>query len=141
MAWRDTSDFALSCVIDPGPPDESLTIRRKRVSSPRAAKSGAASRTRGAAATLLLDILADVLDLRRPPAAVHLERLRAAPLGDLVESGLDDGELRAIRGILEVELDERGGLLRIVDVGIHCARVPAIREEALRLDGDDGHVQ
>jgi futalosine hydrolase len=50
IAWRDTSDVALSCVIDPGPPDDNRTISRSRVSSPSAAKSGAASRTRVAMA-------------------------------------------------------------------------------------------
>ena len=82
--------FALSCVIDPGPPDDRRTISRSRVSSPSAAKSGAASRTRVAMAALLLDMAANVLHLRRPPLAVHLERLGAPTRGDVIETGFDN---------------------------------------------------
>src|SRR5437764_424577 len=36
---------------------------------------------------------------------------------------------------------EPGGLLRVVDGRIQRARMPAVREEALRLDVHDGHVK
>jgi len=86
MAWRDTADFALSWVIEPGPPDERRAINRRRVSSPSAANNGAASRTGGPLATLTLDIAADVLDLPTPPAVVHAERLGATRRRDFIES-------------------------------------------------------
>src|SRR5690349_14317520 len=103
----------------------------RRVSSPRAAKRGAASRTGDLAAALGLDMTADVLHLLRPALLVHPERLGATIEWHAVEPGLHERERRPASGVLESELDERHRLLRVVDVGLGGIRVPAIREQHL----------
>src|SRR5262245_7858380 len=86
IAWRDTADFALSCVIDPGPPDDNRRISPRRVSSPRAAKSGAASRTGDLAEALGLDMAANVLHLLSPALLVHAEGFGATSERHTVEA-------------------------------------------------------
>src|SRR4051812_29588203 len=100
IAWRDVGDFSLNRVIDSGPFVESRTSKRMRVSSPSAAKSGAASRTCATANALDRDMLLDVLELTGPTALVHAERFVAPVRGQLVEAGLDDGEQRALLRLL-----------------------------------------
>src|SRR5947209_9888324 len=139
IAWRETADSALRCVIDSGPLAASRTSRRNRVSSPSAAKSGAASLTCAAAITLASDMALDVLQLLGPSLAVHAERLGATFGRNAIEAGFDYGEQRALRHLFEPELDERRGLLRVVDLRVDRSRVPTEREELLGvhpLDGD-----
>src|SRR5260370_34435757 len=54
--------------------------------------------------------------------------------GNLVETRLDDGQLRAVRGRIELEHNECGGLLRIIDARIHRVRMPSKGEQSHRLD-------
>ena len=66
-----------SALIESGPSAQSLETRRRRVGSPSAANSGAASWS-FAEALLARDIPLDVLQLLRPAVVVHAERLEAA---------------------------------------------------------------
>src|SRR4051794_20296602 len=100
-----------------------------RVSSPSAAKSGAASRTWATANALDRDMLLDVLELTGPAAFVHAERFVAPVRRQLVEARLGDGEQRAFLRLVEPELDERHRLLRVVDLRIDRVRMPAVGEE------------
>src|SRR6266700_1882135 len=95
-AWRDTRDLAPRRAIEPGPSVDRRNRRPRRVSSPSAANSGAASRTAVAASgvTSDLDMFAHVLELFLPAAFVHAERLGAAVRGHAVEAGLDDMQAR-----------------------------------------------
>src|SRR5262245_34232431 len=139
-AWRETGDRSLRREIDSGPLEASRTRSRRRVSSPSAANSGAASLTCPVVG-LAGDMAPDVLHLDRPAFGVHAERLVAATCGQPVEAGLDDGELRAFRRLLEPELDERRRLLRVVDLDVDRGRVPAEREEPLGVDLLDAHAE
>src|SRR5262249_28556158 len=60
---------------------------------------------------------------------------------DLVEARLDDRHAGAARGVLEAELDERRGLVGIVDAGVDGIWTPAICEQALGLDPLDHDLQ
>src|SRR5262245_45068538 len=77
-AWRVTGIFALKRAIDSGPLVDRRTNSLRRVSSPRAANRGAASRTWAASMALARDMALNVLHLDRPPLGVHSERLVAA---------------------------------------------------------------
>src|SRR3954451_11701993 len=90
-----------------GPLEESRESRRSRVSSPSAAKSGAASRAREAATASARDMALDVLHLSGPSTLVHPEGLGAALDRDPVESRLGDGELGPVRRVFEPEFHER----------------------------------
>src|SRR5947207_349477 len=139
---------SLRRVIDSGPPADRRPSRRSRVASPNAANSGTASGGAGggcsAAAPRLLDILREMLDLPGPPVVVHAERFGATRERDAIEPRLDDRERGAALGVLERELDQRGGLGRVVHAGGDGVGVPAIREVAFRVDALDqqfqGHV-
>src|SRR6185503_18023683 len=87
------------------------------------------------------DMLRDVLNLDGPAAAVHAERLLAARGGEPVEAALDDAQQRAALGLLQLEHDQRRRLLGIIDRGLDRRRVPAKRQQALRLHPLDGHVE
>src|SRR2546427_12251296 len=128
--------------MESGPPADRRPSRRSRVASPNAANSGTASGGGCSAAALrLLDILREVLDLPVPAVVVHAGRFGAARERDAIEPGLDDRERGATRGFLESELDQRGGLGRVVDGGVDGVGVPAIREVALGVDALDQHFQ
>src|SRR5262245_22409766 len=116
MAWRDTADSSANCTIDSGPRVDSRSRSARRVSSPSAAKRGAAVRARAAAA-LAFDMAADVLHLAGPALAVHAQGRIATARRQAVEARLDDGEPRALAHRLQPELHERGGFGRIVDLG------------------------
>src|SRR5687767_2230300 len=109
------------------------------VSSPSAAKIGAALLARMSA----LDELLDELRLSLPTAFVHRERLRAALERDLVEPRFGDPEERfssPCRG-LELERDERRLFLRVIDALFDGGRMPAEREQALVLDAVHDEVE
>src|SRR5262249_55086990 len=118
IAWRETRDRSLSRAIDPGPAVDSRTRSRKRVSSPRAAESGAASCACVGSPALALDMAANVLDLLGPAVVVHAECLRAAPGRNPIETGLGEREHRAALRLFEAELDERRWLRRVIDLRI-----------------------
>src|SRR5262245_56929296 len=85
-ACRVTSEPSVSCAIDCGPLVHRRTTSASRVSSPSAAKTGAARATR--AAELRGDMLRDELQLLLPTAFVHLEGERATLERDAVETRL-----------------------------------------------------
>src|SRR5262249_56648334 len=91
-ACRVTSVPAVSRVIESGPSALSRATRRRRVSSPRAAKSGAASASAVARlpALALAKVLRDVPDLAGPALRVHPVGLRAPSHRDAVEARFDD---------------------------------------------------
>src|SRR6266516_1925684 len=130
IACRVTPVPSLRRVIDSGPPARRPS-RRSRVASPSAANSGAA--------LLLLDILREMLDLPGPPVVVHAERFGATGGRDAIEPGLDDRQFSAAVRFLERELDQRGGLGRVVQSGIDGVGVPAIGEVPLRFNALDQH--
>src|SRR5579871_1881796 len=147
-ACRDTLDPSVSRTIDCGPPSQSRTTICRRVASPSAANSGAASASRIAAALrrrldalppitlppsspapdlarLLFEVFADELRLFLPAALVGRERLGASLERDPVEARLDDAQQGSTRVIAQLEDDAGSGLARVVDSGLHRIRVPA----------------
>src|SRR5262249_45437388 len=127
---RVPAEPAVSRVIDSGPPAESRATSPRRVASPSAANTEAASGA-GRACALVLDIPADVLRLHAPPHVVHPVRLGTARDRDTLEAGLDDRQQCSALGVREAELDQRGGLTRVVDGRVDCIRPPAIGEQLL----------
>src|SRR6267378_5635456 len=116
------------------PPDRVVTSDR-RVSSPSAAKSAAWCRRFAALVSLpLRDMALDVLHLLSPATVIHTERFRTALRGHLVKAGLGEQQHGPGRGLLQPELDQRGGLLRVVHLRIDAVRMPGEAEEPLGLD-------
>src|SRR2546427_1082736 len=105
--------------MESGPPAERRPSRRSRVASPNAANNGTApgGGSCSAAALRLLDILSELLDLPGPAVVVHAERFGATGERDTIEPGLDNGDGGAPVCILELELDQRRGLGRVVHGG------------------------
>ena len=68
------------------------------------------------------------------PLSLPENAFDAARLGERVEAGLDDRQLRSFIIVFEREHDERRRLARRVERRIARARVPAKREEVLGLD-------
>src|SRR6266550_4298192 len=143
IACRVTPVPSLRRVIDSGPPADRRPSRRSRVASPNAANNGTAPEggSCSAAALRLLDILRELLDLPRPAVVVHAERLGATGERDAIEPGLDNRERGAAVCVLELELDQRRGLGRVVHGGVDGVGVPAIREVPLRIDALDQQFQ
>src|SRR5207245_8694262 len=83
----------------------------------------------------------ELLDLAVPPVGVHAERFGATRERDAIKPGLDDRERGAAVCVLEMELDQRRGLGRVVHGRVDGVGVPAIREVALRVDALDQHFQ
>src|SRR5688572_6920020 len=87
----------VSCAIETAPPAHSIATNRRRVSSPRAANTGAHPGSAALAGVGLfpVDALAlrgmpfDVVQLGFPAAAVHAEGFQAARRRNLVEAGFD----------------------------------------------------
>src|SRR5262245_5622040 len=126
-----------------GPPALRRVTNRSRVGSPRAAKTGAARRSRASgsrALDRLGDMPSDGLHLPSPTLVVHAVGLRAASRRDPVEAGLHHLEERAVRDLLEFEDHQRRGLLRVVDARLDGVGMPAPGEEALGLHALDGDV-
>src|SRR5213593_3849277 len=143
IACRVTPVPSLRRVIDIGPPADRRPSRRSRVASPNAANNGTApgGGNCSAAALRLLDILRELFDLPGPAVVVHAERLGATGGRDAIEPGLDDRERGAAVCFLESELDQRGGLGRVVHGGVDGIGVPPIREVPLRIYALDQHFQ
>src|SRR6185503_3370556 len=97
--------------MESGPSSHSRATSRSRVSSPSAAKIGAAPDTPARAALARRDMALEVLDLLGPTTFVHPEGLGAAVLREPVESGLDDRESCPLPNGFQAKLDE-GGRLR-----------------------------
>src|SRR5262245_66171506 len=98
---------SVSFAIDIGPPSHKRATRRRRVSSPSAAKSGAepVNSTRVRALAVLGKILLNQLDLDGPAAFVRCESRGAALERDVVEPGLGDGQLDGAVHLFELEQD------------------------------------
>src|ERR1700722_17553964 len=144
MACRDMSVPDVSCVIDMAPPPHRAAISLSRISSPRAANTGAEICNdlglAAAAALRLTDMLFDVLHLLIPPRTVHAEHVRAARQRYFIQARLNQGEHRAAIDLLKLEHDQSRRFLRIVDLGIDSRRVPAPGKQLLRHDPFDEHV-
>src|SRR5262245_62770660 len=121
----------VSCVIDSAPPAQRTAMIRRRVSSPSAAKTGAALRTAECFNAPVAgplgcgDMALDVLHLDVPAAAIHAEGIQPSRLGHVVEAGFDDGHERAAVDVFERERDQRVGFLGGVDWRVDDAGLPA----------------
>src|SRR6188768_1586366 len=154
MAWRVTLAPWLRRTMDCGPLLHRRTTSSSRVSSPSAAKTGAASRSftaadeRDFAMVALLarargarQVLGNQLRLRLPALLVGGEGLQAALERDAIEARLGDGELRPVRSFLQLEGHQRRRLLRVVEVRFYCERMPAERNEPRGLDSFHGPLE
>src|SRR5262245_6206494 len=103
----------------------------RRVSSPSAAKSGAAPRRSSRRVRRALgDMALDRLHLLGPAALVHAIGERAARERDAVEPGLDDRQPRAAGDRLELESDQGALLAGVVDAALDRVGMPAPRDVA-----------
>src|SRR5258706_12816127 len=120
IAWRVMGKPPASLAMDIGPASHRRETRRRRVSSPSAAKIDAepASSVRLACVSALRKILLDQGGLHAPALFVRRERLRAALERNAIEAGFRDRQQDAAGRSVEREHDERGRLARIVDAGV-----------------------
>src|SRR5215470_5679267 len=98
--------------MERGCPRESFATSDSRVSSPKAAKTGAG--TRPLAAMLLrrfCNISLDVFHLLCPTAFIPAEGFKTEVPGQIVKTALGEHEQRAIRCLLQPEFDQRGRIL------------------------------
>src|SRR5437868_5775289 len=121
--------------MDMGPSSHSRATRRRRVSSPRAAKRGALELWRTDKIRL------DQLHRHTPTLLVGRESPGAALERDLVEARFGDGEHDALCLLREDENDQRGGLGGVVNTGLNGAGVPAEGKQSLGLDPLDGDLE
>src|SRR5512147_169068 len=120
------SVFAVSCAIENAPPAHNTAISFRRVGSPRAAKTRASASQRSFPFALPLsgDMARDVLELHGPTGGVSAERDETAVRRDVVETGLDHRQHRAVPGsLLQREGHEGRLLLRVVDARLDGVRV------------------
>src|SRR5208283_614796 len=61
------------------------------------------------------DIFFNVFHLFIPAAAVHLKRFQATRQRDIVKAGFNDAQQGAALGFLQLEYDQRGRFVRIVN--------------------------
>src|SRR4029079_765383 len=122
---RVMSKPLVSFAIDSGPWSERRETRPSRVSSPRAAKTGAEPASSAFALTLLRKVFLDERDDHRPASLVSRKGLGAALEGNTIEAGLRHRQHHAMRLFLQPELDEGRRLVRVVDIGFHRERVPS----------------
>src|SRR4029453_10550843 len=110
MACRVIGKPAVSFEIERGPPPDRRETRRKRVSSPNAAKTAADSPRSGFVLALrsLGKVRLNQLHHDGPAFVVRRERLGPAFKRNTVEPRLPDGQHDAARRVLEHELDQRG---------------------------------
>src|SRR5260370_4394441 len=121
--------------MDIGPPSQRRETSRKRVLSPRAAKTGAEPFGRAKALELLrMDkVLLDQVHYHAPTLLVRRERLRPARQRDSIEAGLGNGQHDSIRHFLQSKDDERRRLGGIVDAAFDGEGMPPEREQPLGL--------
>src|SRR5437868_3642938 len=130
--------------MDAGPRAHRRETRRRRVSSPSAANSGAEPLNPDALAARLArpgDMALDVLQLRGPTLVVHPERLGTAGEREAIEAGFHHLELRAVRDLVQLEDDQRLRLGGVIDLRVDRVRVPAEREEAFGLHPVDRDLE
>src|SRR5258706_6778954 len=140
MAWRVMAEPVVSRVIDCGPSTLSRFTKARRVSSPSAAKSGAAC-ARWPLPALRRDILGDMCELLGPALLVHAEGDDPPRRRKAIEAGLDHRELRAVCHVGEVEFDEGHRLGGIVHAGLTGIGGPAVGEQVLGLNPLDHDLQ
>src|SRR5215471_4151599 len=98
--------------MEQGCPLDSFATSDSRVSSPKAAKTGAG--TRPLAAMLLrrfCNISLDVLHLLCPTAFIPAEGFKTEVPGEIVKTALSEHKERAARRFLQPEFDQRGRIL------------------------------
>src|SRR5262249_2716776 len=128
--------------IESGSRRHSRATSLSRVSSPRAAKIGAASANLpgiGLRVGVIVwhrhsgcerKILLDELRLVAPTCIVVSKRFRAPLKRNAIETGFRDSDHRAPRCLFKQELNQGGVFIRIVEPGIDRARMPAEGEQA-----------
>jgi len=101
-------------------------MRRRRVSSPSAAKIGAEFHSveffSGAFFEGVLrrsDMFFDVVHLFVPALAVHAKRIQTTRRRDIVEAGFDDAQQGAALDFFQLEYNQRGRFFRVVDGGVN----------------------
>src|SRR5215813_14802145 len=124
--------------MDRGPATQSRVTIPRRVSSPSAAKTGAAAASSPGRTN---EILLDGDHLLRPTLVVPTVRRRPARQGDAVEAGLHHLEQRAISDIGELEHDERRRFSRVVDARFDRIRVRPPGEQLLGLHPLDRELE
>src|SRR5260370_21276198 len=97
--------------MDIGPSSQRRPTRRRRVSSPNAAKSDAQSLGGTSAGELrrMDDVLLNYLHHDAPTALVRAECLRATRQRDAIETGLGDGQHDAVADLLPAATTHRPG--------------------------------
>src|ERR1700760_3858895 len=103
--------------MDKGPSSHKRNTRRRRVSSPSAANTGAES-SGGAKAAELWRLSKVVPEHRHnycPAFVVGTEGLRAAGQRNAVESGLGHREQNSVGGVLQDEFHQCSGLAGVID--------------------------
>ncbi len=107
-------------------------MRRRRVSSPSAAKTNAEfcnneffSATFFEEAFLRVDMFCDVFRLFIPALTVHANRFQTTRRWNAVKAGFDDPQQSTTIYSLQLKFNQRGRFLRIVDGGINCVGTPA----------------
>ena len=103
IAWRVMQEPAARREIDNGSPADNREISRKRVSSPSAAKIGAALRL--GRLCRLADISFDCFHLYRPALLVASVGFRAACERNAVETRFHYGEHCSFGSVLQLEDD------------------------------------
>src|SRR5262245_23966012 len=143
IAWRLMSKSAVNWVIDSGPSFDRRETRRRRVSSPNAAKTDAESDSSAIARALagMGQMFLDERNDHAPSFLVRAERLGAARERNAIEAGLDHGEQDAVYAVFQRERDQRRRLARVVDVLLMGEGMPAERKDALRFDRLDGDFE
>src|SRR5262249_30565865 len=148
MAWRVISVPDVSCAIDNAPPAHRTAMRRRRVSSPSAAKTGADFRSDDffgdsffKRALCRGDMFLDVFHLLVPASAVHPKSFQTARRRDTVYPRFDDGYQCAVSDFLQLEFYQRGRFFRIVDRRINRVGMPANGKQSLGLNVYDQHVK
>src|SRR5262244_2289322 len=105
IACRVTAAPSLSAVIESASPDARRDTRRKRVSSPSAAKTGAEPASAGS--SRFCNIVREILHLDRPALRVVRKRLRTQHRIHLVESGFDECYYRSAIDFIEQKFHQR----------------------------------
>jgi hypothetical protein len=127
--------------MDSGPASERRSTRRRRVSSPRAAKRRAAVLGGEAALARIGDVPFDEGDDHSPASFVGGEGFGATGKRNAIEAGLGYGEQDAGGTFLELEDNESGGLRGIIDPGLDGIGMPAEGEQALLLHAVDCDIE
>jgi hypothetical protein len=83
----------------------------------------------------------NVLHLFIPTPTIHAKRFQTTRLWDIVKAGLDNAQQCPTLDFLQLEFNQRRRFFRVVDGRVHCGRMPAPGNEALRLHAFDHHIK